>query len=57
MAVKVSRLSLCVKPQTSVEKEKRGEASGSYLSWHGIFTQESFIVYGKNRGVIIYVQH
>lgn len=29
----------------------------SYLSWHGIFTQDSFIVFGKNWGIVIYVQH
>lgn len=31
--------------------------SVSYLSCPGVFTQKSFIVDGKDRGIIIYVQH
>lgn len=29
----------------------------SYLSWHGIFTQGSYVVFGKNWSIVIYVQH
>lgn len=45
-------------------RKKGGEAgtncrdvSGSYLSWHGVFTEDSFIVDGKDRRIIIYVLH
>lgn len=33
------------------------DAAVSYLARHGVFTQESFVVYGKLWGIVIYVLH
>lgn len=45
------------------ENNRRGgwnncrDIAGSYLARHGVFTEEGLIVYGKDRGIIIDVQH
>ena len=64
MALRVSGLSLWVKLQAGGEREKGNEAgtdcregAGSYLSWQGVLTEQSFIVDGEDRGIIIYVRH
>lgn len=43
--------------QRGEREERKGDVAGSYLTRHGVFTQESFVVYGKDRRVIIYVLH
>lgn len=60
-----SQQAVFVSQTSSVSRERKRrwswtncrDVAGSYLSWHGVFTEESFIVDGKDRGIIIYVQH
>ncbi len=59
-----SQQAVFVSQTSSERRERKGgswthciDLAGSYLSWHSVFTEESFIVYGKDWGIIIYVQH
>lgn len=64
MALRVSGLPLWVNfQQVGREKNRRGgwnkcrDIAGSHLTRHGVFTEESIVVYGKDRGIIIDIQH